>query len=159
MWSHVSKANSKRGSRWGFAGRGIRPFLSAGYGIGSKIVQGFGIQISAGYRIGHKMITGYGIQIPRRNEIRSELCSVYPKCDVFFWKLSTLKRKIRWVLEPLRNLHCISFSTRIPAFVISKFSVIRENLCFLHGKYKLFFRFLLWIRSFPFPAILNTSES
>ena len=67
------------GPRWGFAGRGISPFLSAGYGIESKIVAGFRIQISAGYGICHKMIAGYGIPVPRGNEIRSEICSEYPK--------------------------------------------------------------------------------
>ena len=54
-------------------GRGIRPFLSAGYGIGSKIVVEFGIQISAGFGIGHKIIAGNGIQISRGNGIRSEV--------------------------------------------------------------------------------------
>ena len=67
--------------------------MSAGYGISSKIVAGFGIQISSGYGIGHKMIAGYGILIPRGNEIRSELCLVYPKCD-FFGNLSKPKEEI-----------------------------------------------------------------
>ena len=58
------------GPRWGFAGRGISPFLSAGYGIGSKIVAGYGIQISAGCGIGHKIIVEYGIQISRWNGLR-----------------------------------------------------------------------------------------
>ena len=54
-----------RGPRWGLAGRGIRSFLSVGFGIGSKIVAGFRIKISAGFGIGHKIIAGYGIQISR----------------------------------------------------------------------------------------------
>ena len=74
-----SRLGPRWGPRWGFAGHRIRPFWSAGYGIGSKIVAGLGIQISLGYGIGHKMIAGYGIQIPSGNEIRSEICSVYPK--------------------------------------------------------------------------------
>ena len=68
-----------RGRRWGFAGCGIRSFLSAEYGIGSKIVAGFGIQISAGFGIDQKIIAGYWIQISRGNGIRSEIFSVYPK--------------------------------------------------------------------------------
>ena len=68
-----------RGPRWDFAGHEIRPFLSMGYGIDSKIVvAGLGIQISLGYGIGHKIIAGNRIQIPRGNEIKSEICSVYP---------------------------------------------------------------------------------
>ena len=78
----------------GFCGTRDKTFLSAGYGIGSKIVAGFGIQIPAGYGIGHKMIAGYGIQIPRGNEIRSELCSVYPKCDVFLGNYQNQREEI-----------------------------------------------------------------
>ena len=72
------------GPRWGFDGRGIRPLVSAGYGIDSKIVAGFEIQISARYGIGHKIIAGYGIEISRGNEgIRSEICSLYAKWSIF----------------------------------------------------------------------------
>ena len=72
-----------RGPRWDYAGHGIRPLMSAGYGIGSKFVAGFGIQTSAGYGIDHKMIAGYGIRIPRGNVIKSGICSVYPKYPLF----------------------------------------------------------------------------
>ena len=78
-----SRLGPRWGPRWGFAGHRIRPFWSAGYGIGSKIVAGFGIQISVGYGIGNKMITGYGIQISCGNGIRSDICSVYPEWPVF----------------------------------------------------------------------------
>ena len=46
------------GSRLGFGGCGIRPFLSAEYGMGSEIVAGYGIQIFAGHGIGLKIIAG-----------------------------------------------------------------------------------------------------
>ena len=78
-FSYLMMGNIKGGPRWGFAGCGIRPFLSAGYGNGSKIVAGFGIQISARFGIGQKIVAGYGIQISRGNGIRSEIFSVYAK--------------------------------------------------------------------------------
>ena len=37
---HTPGHNNKWGSRWGFAGGGIRPFLFAGYGNGSKNCRG-----------------------------------------------------------------------------------------------------------------------
>ena len=48
----------------GFCGMRDRmgPISSTGYGIDSKIVAGYRIQISAGYGIGHKIIAGYRIQ-------------------------------------------------------------------------------------------------
>ena len=57
--------------------------MVAGYGIGSKIVAGFGIQISVGYGIGHKMIAGYGIQISCGTRIRSEIFSINEKWSIF----------------------------------------------------------------------------
>ena len=62
---------------------GISLFLSAGYGISSKIFVGYGIRISAGYRIGRKIITGYEIQISRGNWMRSEDCSGYATLSIF----------------------------------------------------------------------------
>ena len=67
----------------GFRGMQDETFLSAGFGIGSKIVAGFGIQISAGFGIGQKIIAGYGIQISRGTGIRSEIFSIYEKWSIF----------------------------------------------------------------------------
>ena len=82
----VDQAIPDRAPRWGFTGCGIRPILVVGFGIGSKIVAGYGIQISAGCGIGHKIIAGFGIQISRGNGMRSENCSGNAR-----WSIFTLK--------------------------------------------------------------------
>ena len=46
----------------GFRGMRDKTFLSAGYGIGSKIVAGFWIQISAGLGIGQKLSRDTGFK-------------------------------------------------------------------------------------------------
>ena len=81
--SWVSQMAHLRAPRWRFEGCGIRPFLFAGYGIGFKIVAGYGIQISAGCGIGHEIIAGFGIQISRGNVIRSDNCSGCGEWSIF----------------------------------------------------------------------------